>query len=208
MIKVLIADDHTLFRRGLTSLLNETNEFAVVGEAGSGIEAVALAKRLTPDVVLMDIHMPGGDGLEATKQLHADLPALPILMLTVSENDSDLVKAIRAGARGYFLKNADTQDLLGSLRRVVTGQAVIDPSLTDALFQYVANPAALDTALSHRETEILKQVADGRTNREIASTLNVSENTIKTHIAHILEKLQVTSRTEAVALARARGWLF
>lgn len=207
MIKVLIADDHTLFRRGLTSLLNETNEFAVVGEAGSGIEAVAFAKRLAPDVVLMDIHMPDG-GVEATKQLHAELPALPVMMLTVSENDGDLIKAIRAGARGYFLKNADTQDLLNSLRRVVAGQAVIDPSLTDALFQHVANPAAHDTALSHRETEILKQVADGRTNREIANTLNVSENTIKTHIAHILEKLQVASRTEAVALVRARGWLF
>jgi len=210
-IRILIADDHTLFRRGLTSLLNETAEFIVVGEASTGPEAVRLAAELKPDVVLMDVHMPSGGGVEAVRQLRETQPTLPVIMLTVSENDSDLLDAIRAGARGYFLKNAETEELFNALRQAPSGQATLDPSLIGALFQHVAQsstpPSGADTPLSLRETEILRLIAEGNTNREIATRLSVSENTIKTHVARILEKLDTANRSEAVALAHARGWL-
>ncbi|MEK7784357.1 MAG: response regulator transcription factor [Chloroflexota bacterium] len=211
MIRILIADDHTLFRRGLTSLLNETDEFKVVGEAGNGPEAVRLAAELRPDVVLMDIHMPGGGGVEAVKQLGETMPSLPVIMLTVSESDADLLNAIRAGARGYFLKNAESEELFTGIRLAPTGQSMLDPSLVGKLFQYLARspatPVGADSPLSLRETEILRLIAGGRTNHEIAVQLSVSENTVKTHVARILEKLAITNRSEAVALARARGWI-
>jgi DNA-binding NarL/FixJ family response regulator len=208
-IRVLIADDHTLFRRGLVSLLNETGEFVVAGEAGNGPEAVQLAAALGPDVVLMDVHMPGGGGVEAVEQLSKTSPSLPVIMLTVSDNDADLIGAIRAGARGYFLKNAETEELYAALRKAAAGQAVLDPALTDRLFRHVAQTSPLGEAapLSFRETEILQLIAAGCTNREIAIRLSVSENTIKTHVARILEKLGTTNRTEAAALARQRRWL-
>ena len=208
-IRVLIADDHTLFRRGLVSLLNETGEFMVAGEAGNGPEAVQLAAALRPDVVLMDVHMPGGGGVEAVEQLSKTSPALPVIMLTVSDTDADLIGAIRAGAKGYFLKNAETEELYTALRKAVSGQAVLDPALTDRLFRHVAQTSLPGEAapLSFRETEILQLIAAGCTNREIAIRLSVSENTIKTHVARILEKLGTTNRTEAAALARQRGWL-
>lgn len=208
-IRVLIADDHTLFRRGLVSLLNETGEFMVAGEAGNGPEAVQLAAALRPDVVLMDVHMPGGGGVEAVEQLSKTSPALPVIMLTVSDTDADLIGAIRAGAKGYFLKNAETEELYTALRKAVSGQAVLDPALTDRLFRHVAQTSSAGEAapLSFRETEILRLIAAGCTNREIAIRLSVSENTIKTHVARILEKLGTTNRTEAAALARQRGWL-
>lgn len=209
MVRILIADDHTLFRRGLTSLLDETGEFRVVGEAASGDAAVQLAAGLQPDVVLMDVHMPGGGGVEAVRRLSQAQPSLPVIMLTVSENDDDLLGAIRAGAKGYFLKNAETEDLFTALRQVSAGQAVIDPALTDRLFQHIAQPpgSAADSPLTLREAEILQLIAQGCTNREIAAQLHVSENTVKTHVARILEKAGVASRSEAVAFARQRGWI-
>lgn len=211
-IRILIADDHTLFRRGLVSLLNETGEFTIVAEANDGPEAVRLAERVAPDVVLMDVHMPGGGGLEAVGQLRALAPNIPVIMLTVSESDDDLLGAIRAGARGYFLKNAEADELYAGLRRAAAGEAVLDPTLIERLFNHVSaagaqSPAGADTPLSFRETEILRLVAEGLTNREVAARLSVSENTIKTHLARIFEKLGTTSRSEAVASARARGWL-
>lgn len=208
-IRLFIADDHTLFRRGLISLLMESGEFAVVGEAQSGPEAVRLAAELRPDVVLLDVHMPGGGGVEATRRLRHDLPATPILMLTVSENDNDLIGAIRAGAHGYLLKNAETDELFSAIRRAAMGQTVIDPALLEVLFQHVAHPASAQpvSPLTLRETGILQLIAAGHTNREIATRLNLSENTIKTHIAHILEKLNAASRNEAVGLAHRNGWI-
>ncbi|MBM4421855.1 MAG: response regulator transcription factor [Chloroflexi bacterium] len=211
MIRLLIADDHTLFRRGLISLLNESNEFTVVGEATSGPEAVRLAGQLRPDVLLMDIHMPGGNGVEALKQLRETMPSLPVIMLTISESDADLLDAIRAGARGYFLKNAETEELFDALRKAPLGHAALDPSLVPTVFRQLAHapiePAKVETPLSIRETEILQLIAEGCINREIAARLSVSENTIKTHVGRILEKLDTTNRNEAVALARARGWI-
>ena len=207
MLRVLIADDHTLFRRGLAGLLNETAEFTVAGEASSGPEAVRLASELQPDIVLMDVHMPGGTGVEAVRQLREVLPTLPVVMLTVSENDADLLAAIRAGARGYFLKNVETEELFAGLRRAAAGQAVLDPSLTERLFEHVAQPAVVDSPLSLRETEILRLIAANHTNREIAVKLYVSENTVKTHVARILEKLGTPTRSEAAAFAKSRGWI-
>lgn len=206
-LRVLIADDHALFRRGLTSLLNETLDFVVAGEASNGQEAVRLTRELQPDIVLMDVHMPGGGGVEAVRQLHQDLPALPVIMLTVSQNDADLIAAIRAGARGYFLKNIQEEELFEGLRRAAAGQAVLDPALTERLFQHVAQPSDAQSPLSPRETEILRLIASNHSNREIAAQLFVSENTVKTHVARILEKLGVTSRSEAVARATSQGWL-
>ncbi len=208
-IRLLLADDHTLFRRGLHSLLTETGEFAILAEAHSGPEAVRLAAELKPDVVLMDLHMPGGNGLTAVAALRQTHPTLPVLILTVSESDADLLEAIRAGANGYLLKNADTEDLFAAIRRAATGQRVLDPTLTNTLFRYVARSttALPPSPLTLRETGILQKIAAGSTNREIAAQLNLSENTVKTHIAHILEKLRVSSRSEAVALAQQNGWL-
>lgn len=208
-LRLLLADDHSLFRRGLISLLNETGEFQVVGEAASGPEAVRQAGRLQPDLVLLDVHMPGGGGLEALRQLRAAAPALPVLMLTVSENDADLLDAIRAGAAGYLLKNAETDELFTALRRAAAGQRVLAPTLLATLFQQVAQPAAAPPAspLTPREAGILEGIAAGRTNREIAVQLQLSENTVKTHIARILQKLAVTTRAEAVSVARRNRWL-
>ncbi|MBI5650838.1 MAG: response regulator transcription factor [Chloroflexi bacterium] len=210
-IRILIADDHTLFRRGLISLLGETRDFEIVGEASSGPEAAQIARATRPDVVLMDIHMPGGSGTDAVAELRATMPALPVIILTVSESDADLVRAIQAGARGYFLKNAETELLVNAIRQVAAGQAVLDPTATEKILRYIAQPSSasanVDTPLSARETEILDLVASGFTNREIAAKLFLSENTIKTHVARILEKLGATSRSQAATLARMRGWL-
>jgi len=192
----------------LASLLGETTDFIVVGEVSNGPEAVRLAVERRPDVVLMDVYMPGGGGVEAVRHLRAVLPDVPVLMLTVSENDADLLEAIRAGARGYLLKNAEPEELYTALRQVSAGRAVLDASLTDQVFRRLATPGpGADTPLSSREIEILQLVAEGRTNREIAAQLYISENTVKTHLARIFEKLKTTTRNEAVALAWARGWL-
>lgn len=208
-IRLLLADDHTLFRRGLRSLLTETGEFEVLAEAHNGPEAVRLAVELKPDVVLMDMHMPGGNGLAAITALRKIAPTLPVLMLTVSESDSDVLEAIRAGANGYLLKNAETEDLFAAVRRAAAGQIVLDSALMETLFRYVAraNTALPPSPLTLREAEILQMITGGATNREIAAQLSLSENTVKTHITHILEKLQVSSRSEAVTLAQQNGWI-
>jgi two-component system nitrate/nitrite response regulator NarL len=210
-LRVLLADDHVLFRRGLASLLNESGEFEVVGEASSGPEAVQLVAGARPDIVLLDVHMPGGSGVDAVRELARRFPGLPAIMLTISDQDDDLLAAIRAGARGYYLKNAEIDELFGALRRAARGQSVLDGDLTQRVFRHLASGAlaaqAEPTPLSLRETEILRLVAQGCTNREIAASLNVSENTVKTHLARIYEKISVSTRSAAAALARQRGWL-
>lgn len=140
ILRVVIADDHTLFRRGLTSWLNETQEFMVIGEASSGPEVVRLANELHPDIVLMDVHMPGGGGVQALRELRELQPNLPVIMLTVSENDADLITAIRAGARGYFLKNVETEELFAGVRRAVSGLSVVDARLRIDSFNTLPNP--------------------------------------------------------------------
>jgi len=208
-LRILIADDHTLFRRGLVSLLNETGDMIVVGEASNGVDAARLAAEVRPDAILMDVNMPGGGGVEAVRRLRDVLPDAPVIMLTVSEQDDDLLGAIRAGARGYLLKNAESDELFGAIRSIVSGQAVLTSALTLRLFDYITRTPSVSSGspLTTREAEILRLIADGNTNREIAVQLHLSENTIKTHVARILEKLETSSRAEAVALARARGWI-
>lgn len=204
-IRLLIVDDHTLFRQGLVSLLQDESDFQVVGEAASGEEALSMARQLQPDVVLMDVTMPGMGGIETTRRLLTLMPHARVLMLTVSEEDEDLFAAIQAGARGYILKNADADELLDAIRRVHTGEAMLSPSVTLRVLEVLRKgvPLALpDLPLTRREQEVLALLAQGASNRQIAETLMVSENTVKTHVRHILEKLGLRSRGEVIAYAR------
>ncbi len=209
-IRLLIVDNHTLFRQGLISLLQNEHEFLVVGEAANGDVAVQQALALQPDIVLMDVTLPGVDGIETACRLLADMPGVRVLMLTVSDRDEHLLAAIQAGARGYLLKSADADELFYAIRRVQAGEAILSPAMTLRLFQIVrASPALLplpaaDLPLTRREQDVLRQLAQGQSNRQIAQALTVSENTVKTHVRHILEKLELDSRSEAVALVRRK----
>jgi DNA-binding NarL/FixJ family response regulator len=209
-IRLLIVDNHTLFRQGLISLLQNEHEFLVVGEAASGDAAVQQALALQPDVVLMDVTLPGMDGIETACRLQETLPGTRVIMLTVSDEDEHLLAAIHVGARGYLLKSADADELFYAIRHVHGGEAILSPAMTLRLFHLVrANPAMLplpaaDLPLTKREQDVLRLLAQGQSNRQIAQGLTVSENTVKTHVRHILEKLELDSRSEAVALVRRR----
>lgn len=212
MIRVLIVDDHRLFRQGLISLLEDAPDIQVVGEAGDGPTAIRLACERSPDVILMDIHMPGMSGIEATRAILQQCPRVRILMLTVSEEDEDLFEAVRAGARGYVLKNVDADDLVKAIQHVYQGEAALSPHMAARLMagfreggrHSQAAAASLDR-LTDRERDLLRLVAQGATNREIAEQLVLSERTVKTHVHHILEKLGVENRAQAAALAVQYG---
>lgn len=201
-IKLLVADDHVLFRQGIIRIISEDPDMLVVGEAASGPEAVKLAKELKPDLVLMDIHMPGGDGVEATQILKRET-AVQILILTVSSKDKDLFKALAAGADGYLLKNADVGQLVQAIQQVAAGQGTLSAEVTARVIQAAASSKIKQpsTTLSQRELEILTELAKGSTTDEIAAALFISGNTVKTHVRHILKKLNASNRTEAVARA-------
>jgi two-component system nitrate/nitrite response regulator NarL len=205
-IRLLIVDNHTLFRQGLVSLLESEPGFNVVGEAGSGEEALQMARQLQPDVVLMDVKMPGIGGVEATRRLLELMPSARVLMLTVSEEEESLFAAIHAGARGYILKNADADELLEGIRRVHAGEATISPSMTFRLIQALRSgggPAAPpELPLTPREQDVFHLLVRGASNREIAETLTISENTVKTHVRNILDKLELDNRVEVAAFAR------
>lgn len=205
-IRLLIVDNHTLFRQGLVSLLAGEPEFDVVGEASGGEQALQLAQSLQPDVVLMDVNMPGMDGLEATRRLLEMMPEARVLMLTVSDEEENLFAAIQAGARGYILKNADADELLQAIQRVHAGEGMLSPAVTLRLLQTLraggAPSPASDLPLTSREQDVLRLLAQGVSNRQIAETLTISENTVKTHVRHILEKLGLSSRSEVAAYAR------
>jgi DNA-binding NarL/FixJ family response regulator len=212
MIRVLAADDHPVFRQGLISVLQEYPEFEVVGEAINGADAVAKASELHPDVVVMDIRMPGGDGVEATAALHQRLPEVKVLIFTVSDKDDDLFAAIKAGAIGYLLKSANLAELLDAIRLVAKGEAIVSPPMAVRLLDEFkqATKGRTDkelSGLSERETEVLQLVAQGSSNKEIASQLFISETTVKAHLRSILEKLHVKNRAQAVALATTKGLL-
>jgi two-component system NarL family response regulator len=204
--RLLIVDNHTLFRQGLVSLLESEPELQVIGEAGSGEEALRMALQLQPDVVLMDVKMPGLGGVEATRRLVQVMPEARVLMLTVSEEEENLLAAIQAGARGYILKSADADDLLEAIRRVDAGEAMISPIMTLRLLQVLRSggaPAPLpELPLTAREQDVFQLLASGASNREIADALTISENTVKTHVRNILEKLELDNRTEVAAFAR------
>ena len=208
-IRVLIVDDHALFRRGLQMVLEQETDIIVVGEGGDGAEAVSKTQELMPDVVLMDVRMPKRGGIEATKQIKEIAPHVKILMLTISDEEADLYDAIKAGATGYLLKEVSIEEVGQAIRSVQTGQSLISPSMASKLLSEFATmvkradekQAAPQPRLTDREMEVLKLVAKGRNNRDIAKELFISENTVKNHIRNILEKLHLHSRMEAVVYA-------
>jgi DNA-binding NarL/FixJ family response regulator len=207
-MRIVLADDHTLFRDGVASLLGAWGH-EVVGLAADGAEAVALAERLLPDLVLMDISMPGMGGLEATRRLAAVHPEIPIVILTVSEDEDDLFSAIKSGARGYLLKNLEAPTLRAMVEAVGRGEAAISPATAARIIAELAHPkgaAAPDPdRLSDRESQVLRLVVAGLRNKEIGADLAISENTVKYHLRNILEKLHAGSRTEVAARAVREG---
>ncbi len=210
-IRVLIIDDHTLFRSGIRLVLQRQDNFAVVGEAGDALEGIKLAKKLQPDVILQDLHMPGTSGLEAIPLLREEAPQAQIVMLTVSEDAEDLLEALRIGARGYLLKNIDTEFLLDSIRRAANGESVMSPQMAGKLADAMRSPSkgtspAPDTnKLSPRERETIVLLARGASNKEIARELNLAESTVKIHVQGILRKLNLASRVQAAVYAVEHG---
>ncbi len=209
VIRVLIADDQALFRRGLYVVLGTEEHIEVVAEAEDGEAAIAKAEELAPDVVLMDVRMPRINGIEAARQIRDILPSTRILMLTVSDEEDDLYEAIKAGANGYLLKEISVEEVAGAIHAVVQGQSLISPSMASKLlneFNSLARQAAEKEelpapVLTARELEVLKLVARGMSNRDVADQLYISENTVKNHVRNILEKLHLHSRMEAVMYA-------
>jgi len=212
-IRVLLADDHHLFREGLAHILSQQVDFEVIGEASDGLEAVIKARELKPDLILMDVSMPGCDGLEATKQIKATLPDTTIVMLTVSDENEALFEAIRNGAQGYLIKSIRSAEMLQLLRGAVRGEAAITAVLGGRMleeFRRVSQLAAdLPTdnrvALTTREQEVLSLVAEGATNQEIAQQLHLSMHTVKSHMRKILAKLHLDRRHEAASYAQRQG---
>jgi DNA-binding NarL/FixJ family response regulator len=204
MIRVLVADDHPIVRSGIVALLQTAEDVDVVGEAATGEQAVELALELGPDVVLMDLRMPGIDGDEATARIHAARPDVRVLILTTYETDDSILTAIAAGASGYLLKAAPQEEILAGVRAVARGEFALAPRIATLLVQRVKAPAP---TLSPRETEVLRLVAAGKSNPTIAATLFVSEATVKTHLIHVFEKLGVDDRTRAVTRAMELGLL-
>ena len=204
MIRVLVADDHPIVRGGIVALLAAEPDIDVVGEAVDGLEAVRLATELKPDIVLMDLRMPGIDGDEATAQILAVHPSTRVVILTTYESDSSILTAIEAGASGYLLKAAPQDEILAGIRSVARGEVALAPSIAAMLVQRVARPTV---TLSPRETEVLALVAQGSSNPAIARALFVSEATVKTHLLHVFEKLGVSDRTRAVTRAMELGLL-
>jgi len=208
-IRVLIVDDHALFRRGIVMVLEQEKDVEVVGEASDGTEAIQIASETMPDVVLMDVRMPRRGGIEATQQIKDLVPHAKILMLTISDEEADLYDAIKAGASGYLLKEISIEDVAGAIRAVQGGQSMISPSMASKLLAEFATmvkkgdekPLASQPRLTEREMEVLRLVAKGRNNRDIAKELFISENTVKNHIRNILEKLHLHSRMQAVVYA-------
>jgi two-component system NarL family response regulator len=208
LLRVLIVDDHALFRRGLQMVLDGEPDIEVVGEAADGHQALERAQELMPDVVLMDVRMPRRSGIEATREIRDALPHVRIIMLTVSDEEADLYEAIKAGAAGYLLKEVSTDEVPDAIRTVMAGQSRISPSMASKLLSEFAAwsrrtgpPEVRGPTLTERELEVLRLVAQGLANRDIARELFISENTVKNHVRNILEKLHLHSRMEAVVYA-------
>ena len=205
MITILLVDDHPVVRHGLRGMLDAEADLTVIGEASSGAEAVALASAMPCDIVLMDLRMPGLDGVGATEQILAGSPSTRIVVLTTYESDSDILRAIEAGACGYLLKDASSAQLATAVRAAARGETVLAPSVATKLVQQVRGPA--QPPLSPREIEVLDLVARGMTNADIGRALYISEATVKTHLLRAFNKLDVSDRTAAVTTAMARGLL-
>jgi DNA-binding NarL/FixJ family response regulator len=208
-VRLVVVDDHALFRAGLISLLSEIPDFHVVGEAGDGQSALELISRVKPDVVLLDVNMPGMGGVETVRALRDQQKGedVRILMLTISKNEEDLLGAITAGADGYLLKNSEPEELRKAVLLVHQGMSVLSPQVTRQVLKAVSTDQARlpDYGLSTREMEVLECLAQGMTTIQIAEELFISENTVKTHVRHILEKLEASNRAEAVSKALQMG---
>lgn len=206
-IRILLSDDHPLFRSGMKLLLQRQKDIEVVGEASDGAECVKLAKKLKPDMILLDLNMEGVDGLEALPLLKKEIPEACVLMLTVSEDANDLVEALKLGASGYLLKNIDTEFLLDSIRRAANGESVMSPQMAANLANAIrsekkmAEEKADVPHLSPRESQIIQLIAKGSSNKEIARNLDIAESTVKIHVQGILRKLNLTSRVQAAIYA-------
>jgi DNA-binding NarL/FixJ family response regulator len=204
-IRVLIADDHPIVRAGLLDVLSSQPDFEVVGEATTGAEAVALANRLHPNVVLMDLRMPEMDGVTAIAKIKAEHPDVNILVVTTYDSDADILPAIETGATGYLLKDTPRKELFEAVRAAAQGKLLLAPGVAARLMERMRGPA--EEALSSRELDVLRLVAKGASNKEIADQLYISEATVKSHLIHIYGKLNVADRTAAVTLALERGIL-
>lgn len=211
--RVLLVDDHSLFRDGLARILNSQIEFEVIGEATNGLEAIAEAQKLKPDLILMDVGMPVCDGLEATQQIKQEFPEVTIVMLTVNDESEKLFEAIRNGAQGYLLKSIRREEMLTLLQGAMHGEAAITPSMAGRMLeefrridrQPAFGPEEKIPILTGREKEVLVLVASGASNKEVADKLSVSIHTVKSHIRKILDKLHLTSRHEAASFAQREG---
>jgi DNA-binding NarL/FixJ family response regulator len=205
-IRLVVVDDHALFRAGLVSLLSQMPDLEVVGEAGDGLEALEVVHRTQPEVVLLDVNMPEMGGVETVKALEAG-ERCQVLMLTISKHDEDLFGAIAAGAEGYLLKNAEPDELRRAIQLVSEGKSVLSPEVTGRVLKAVSGTRGLsaEVGLSKREMEVLDCLAQGMTSAQIASGLYITENTVKTHVRHILEKLEAANRAEAVSRAIQLG---
>ena len=209
-IRVLIADDHPVFRYGMKALLQSVSGIEVVGEATTGEETIAMAKELQPDVILMDIKMPGINGVETTRRIVQTHPGISVLVVTMLEEDDAVFAAMRAGARGYLVKGADQDEVLRAIRAVASGEAIFGQAIAQRLIHFFATPretAALQAFpdLTDREAEILLLMAEGRSNAQIAQRLVVSEKTVRNHVSNIFSKLHVADRAEAIVRAREAG---
>lgn len=209
-IKIVVADDHKLFRQGLIGLMRAHDDIVqVIGEASTGEEAVQLAHQLRPDVILMDIQMPNGDGLQATRQIRETLPEIAVVILTASESDDHLYEAVRLGASGYLMKDLDAAELFELLAGITDNEVVMTRAMASRLLKIMANnngqvaDAAHD--LTERQIEVLRLLAQGASNPQIAEELVITVNTVKSHISHILTKLQLENRTQAAAYAVQKG---
>jgi DNA-binding NarL/FixJ family response regulator len=210
-LRILLVDDHPLVRNGLRALLSSMIEMTVVGQAATGEEAITQAAELQPDIILMDLHMPGLNGVEATRRIVQASPRIGILVLTMLEDDASVFAAMRAGARGYLLKGADQADVLRAISVIAHGEAIFSPSIAQRLMQYFANmqpmlPQAAFPDLTDREREILGLIALGKSNAEIAEELVLSPKTVSNHVSNIFSKLQVVDRAQAVLRAKQAGW--
>ena len=208
-LRVLLVDDHNLFRSGVRALLARQPDIDVVGEAADGLDGVKQARLLQPDVVLLDLDMPGVTGREAVRTLVQELPQTRVLMLTVSEDAEDLLDTLRAGAAGYLLKNIDTEYFVDAIRRAASGESVVSPEMTGKLVAGIKRPAAVappeKNGLSAREREILIVLARGASNKEIAREFDLAESTVKIHVQNILRKLNLNSRVQAAVYAVEHG---
>jgi DNA-binding NarL/FixJ family response regulator len=213
MMRILLVDDHILVREGFESLLNSQPDFRVVGQAGSVAEAIVMARQLCPDLILMDFGLPDGTGLDATQAILAEQPEIKIVFLTIHEEDDRLFAAIRSGAKGYLLKNVSGAKLLTFLRRTEQGEPAISPDMASRIlaeFSRLEPPRRerLETdQLTLRELEVLKELASGASNREIADHLMIAENTVKSHVRNVLTKLNLRNRREATAFAHSQNLL-